>query len=205
MFTVIERDPLGRILSALASLLLHLRCCIYAVHFVAHTLHLCFALTPSSLEGLPPFELCNFVRLLHGALLHSLFDVPGSLLFLARCSCLTLAWLLLGACTGSRNTHGVYEDLLYLDLILIIPEPSLPFSPELEVAEAAGSSPEARNFGQPVLLDASPFAKVSSAGSSCRSGSRLERVQLNELILHDHHFRRREDDLPVKITTSVVY
>ena len=41
------------------------------VHFVAHTLHLGFALTPSSLEGLPLFGLRNFVRLLRGALLCS--------------------------------------------------------------------------------------------------------------------------------------
>ena len=58
-------------MSDLVSLLLHIRCCIYAVHFVAHALHLCFALTPSSLEGLPLFGLRNFVRLLCGAFLCS--------------------------------------------------------------------------------------------------------------------------------------
>ena len=43
----------------------------HAVHFVAHALHLCFALTRSSLEGLPLFGLHNFVRLLPGAFLYS--------------------------------------------------------------------------------------------------------------------------------------
>ena len=61
------RDSLGRILSDLASLLFHIRSCIYAVHFVPHTLHLWFDLTPSPLEeGLPPFldaQLCaTFAR-----------------------------------------------------------------------------------------------------------------------------------------------
>ncbi len=65
------RDLLDRILSVLDSLFLHLRSCIYTVHFVVHTLHLCFTLTPSSLEGLPLFGLSNFVRLLRGAFLCS--------------------------------------------------------------------------------------------------------------------------------------
>jgi hypothetical protein len=80
-------DPLGRILSDLASLLLHIRCCICAVHFVAHALHLCFALTPSSLESLPLFELSNFVRLLRGAFL----CCRAAPLLRSECDCLLLS------------------------------------------------------------------------------------------------------------------
>ena len=109
--------------------------------------------------------------------------------------------MLHGVCEdNSRNTHGIC-DLATLMVFMKISCParfdtenSRTFSPELEVAEGAGSSPEARNFGQPVLLHASPFARVSSAGSICRSGSRLERAPLSELIFHGHHFRRRQEE-----------
>ena len=85
LFAVILEGSSGRILSALASLLLHRRCCIYAVHFVAHTMHLCFALTPSSLKGLPLLgcaTLCDFCTV------HSCTHL---LMCLARYSCLALA------------------------------------------------------------------------------------------------------------------
>jgi hypothetical protein len=55
VFPVILRDPLGRILSDLASLLLHIRWCIYEVRFVAHTLHLCLTLDTFLFGGFAPF------------------------------------------------------------------------------------------------------------------------------------------------------
>ncbi len=40
-----------------------------------------------------------------------------------------------------------------------------------------------------ILVHSSPFASVSSAGSSCRSSSGLQRAQLSELSSHCHHLR----------------
>ena len=39
-----------------------------------------------------------------------------------------------------------------------------------------------------ILVHSSPFASVSSAGSSCRSSSCLERAQLSDFSFHGHHF-----------------
>ena len=86
----------------------------------------------------------------------------------------------------SRNTHGVYEDLLSSSIWYWQFPHLLPW---IGSSGRSGQLPWSAQFRQPVLLHASPFAtSVSSAGSSCRSGSRLERAQLSDFSFHGHHF-----------------
>ena len=81
----------GGILSGVSSATLLLCCSIFVAAFTskdadAHALYLCFALTPSSLEGLALFGLRTFVRLLRGAFLCSL----AASLLCSQCECCSL-------------------------------------------------------------------------------------------------------------------